>query len=316
MVGRRRILTLGAMGLAAAVAGACSVTGESGGSEQRPAAPRTTSRATTPTGAGTVPPVTPPGPDEGLDPRPPDPDAPTPGDVAASHAGRQPQQWGVDVSGVHRWLVDPGTPGAPTLALTFDACGGPGGSGVDQVLLDFLVAESIPATLFLNQRWILANRGLTEQLVASELFEVGNHGSRHLPLSVTGQAAYGIGGTRDARDAASEVWENHELLTGLMGEPPRWFRSGTAHYDEVATDIAVELGERPVGFTTNGDAGATAPASVVAAEVTAAPAGGIVLAHMNHPQSGTAAGVAQAIASLRDGGWRLVTLTGGGGTRA
>lgn len=301
------MLALGAMGLAAAVAGACSVASETGGS-----AASTATLPTSPPGAGVVPTA----PTGDPDPLPTEAVVASPEDVAASHAERQPRQWGVDVSGVHMWLADPGTPGAPTLALTFDACGGPGGSGVNKALLDVLMAEEVPATLFLNQRWIMANRGLTEQLVASELFEVGNHGSRHLPLSVTGQSAYGIGGTVDARDAADEVWANHELLTELMGKPPRWFRSGTAHYDEVATSIAVELGERPVGFTTNGDAGATAPASVVAAEVTAAPAGGIVLAHMNHPQSGTAAGFAQAVATLRAAGWRLVTLTGGGGTRA
>jgi peptidoglycan/xylan/chitin deacetylase (PgdA/CDA1 family) len=217
---------------------------------------------------------------------------------------------------VHNWLVDAGSTVSPTLALTFDACGGPGGSGVDRALLDLLEGEGIAATLFLNQRWIEANRTLADRLVASSLFEIGNHGSRHLPLSVSGRSAYGIDGTVDAPDAVEEVWANHQLLTSMVGKPPRWFRSGTAHYDEVATSIAVELGEQPVGFTTNGDLGATASAAQVATELRSAPPGGIVLAHMNQPAGGTAAGLAAALPDLRAAGVRLVTLSDGGGTRA
>jgi peptidoglycan/xylan/chitin deacetylase (PgdA/CDA1 family) len=239
-----------------------------------------------------------------------------PAAVARTHAGQVPYQWGVAVTGVDTQLVDPGSPAGPTLALTFDACGGPGGSAVDQALLGILEAEAVPATLFLNERWIQANRSLTERLMASPHLEFGNHGSRHLPLSVTGRSAYGIAGTVDASDAVEEVWSNHEVLTGLLGAPPRWFRSGTAHYDEVAASIAVELGERPVGFTTNGDYGATATPAQVTTELLGAPAGGIVLAHMNQPAGGTAAGLAAALPALRQAGVRLVTLSGGGGTRA
>jgi peptidoglycan/xylan/chitin deacetylase (PgdA/CDA1 family) len=241
--------------------------------------------------------------------------APDPAAVAAANSGRVPTQWGLAVDGVHTQLVDSGSALEPTLALTFDACGGPGGSGVDRALLDVLGAEGVPATLFLNRRWIEANPVVVQELVSSPLFEIGNHGTRHLPLSVNGREAYGITGTADADEAAEEVWVNHGVLTDLLGRPPVWFRSGTAHYDEVATAIAQQLGEQPVGFTTNGDFGATASAQQVVGELTAAPAGGIVLAHMNQPASATSAGIATAVAQLRSRGVRFVTLSGGGGTR-
>ena len=239
-----------------------------------------------------------------------------PSEVAQANAGRTPMQWGMSVPGVHTRLADAGLPEAPTLALTFDACGGPGGSGVDDALLALLEREQIPATLFLNQRWIEANRALAERLAATPLFEIGNHGSRHVPLSVTGRSAYGIAGTVNASEAAIEVWTNHELLTELLGRPPRWFRSGTAHYDEVAASIAVQLGEQPVGFTTNGDAGATASAASVNAALVGTAAGGIVLAHMNRPKGRTAVGLAAALPRLRARGTRFVTLSQGGGTAA
>jgi peptidoglycan/xylan/chitin deacetylase (PgdA/CDA1 family) len=239
-----------------------------------------------------------------------------PSAVAAANGGRRPLQWGVDVTGVHTQLADGGSLAAPTLALTFDACGGPGGSGVDRDLLEVLSAAGVPATLFLNLRWIEANRPVAERLGSDPLFELANHGSRHLPLSVQGQSAYGIVGTGSASEAADEVWANHEVLTALTGSPPRWFRSGTAHYDEVAADIAVQLGEQPVGFTTNGDFGATASSAQVTTQVVSAPPGGIVIAHMNQPGSGTARGVAAALARLQATGTRFVTVSGGGGTTA
>lgn len=236
--------------------------------------------------------------------------------VAAAHRGLVPSEWGLDVSGVHSRLADAGAPGAPTLALTLDGCGGPGGDAADVALLDALLTRGVPATVFVNLRWVEANRRLVDELAADPLVELANHGTRHLPLSVTGRSAYGIAGTVDVDDAVAEVWEAHEALTGLAGAPPRWFRSGTAHYDEVGASIALGLGERPVGFTTNGDAGATAPASVVEAEMLAAPPGGIVIAHCNRPGSGTAPGVAAAVDRLLASGTRFVTLSGGGGTAA
>lgn len=304
-VSRRRVLWLGAAGTAAAVLAGCGQ-------------PRNASGPPPPVG-DTLPPdaaLAVPEPHGGAGPSvtaavpPPDPQT-----VTDANVGRLPVEWGVDVTGVHRQLVDAGTQFNPTLALTFDACGGPAGSEVDTALVDLLEAEQVPATVFLNQRWIETHRGLTDRLAESPLFEIGNHGSRHLPLSVTGRSAYGIAGTTDAADAAAEVWSNHELLTSVLGFPPKWFRSGTAHYDDVAASIAIELGAQPVGFTTNGDYGATASPAAVAAELVAAPAGGIVLAHMNQPAGGTAAGVAQALSQLRSAGVRLVTLSDGGGTR-
>lgn len=184
------------------------------------------------------------------------------------------------------------------IALTFDACGGRHGSGFDERLISGLVDRGVPATLFVNLRWIEANPDITADLLAEPLFELGNHGTRHVPLSVTGREAYGIAGSANAREAVSEVWECHERLAELVGTPPRFFRSGTAHYDDVGVAIARALGETPIGFSTNGDAGATFPAATVRSEVRATKAGGIVIAHFNQPDSGTAKGMLAAVDDL------------------
>ncbi|MGQ4600284.1 polysaccharide deacetylase family protein [Nocardia sp. R6R-6] len=232
------------------------------------------------------------------------PAAVTPSAVAARHAGTLPLRWGVEMPGITSTF--PAT--NKQLALTFDACGGPGNNDIDEALLNFLIAEQIPATLFLNKRWIDANRSRAAQLAMSPLFELANHGVAHKPLSVDGRQAYGIAGTGSAQEAADEVWANHELLTSLTGTPPRFFRAGTAHYDDVAVAIVHELGETPVGFSINADFGATASAAKVQSAMNAAAPGAISLAHMHRPQSGTAAGMIAALPKIRAMGLSFVHL--------
>ena len=69
------------------------------------------------------------------------------------------------------------------MCLTLDACGGPGGSGVDIDLVDMLISRQVPFTAFLNSRWVEANPDLTDRLAACPTVEIANHGTSHLPLS-------------------------------------------------------------------------------------------------------------------------------------
>jgi peptidoglycan/xylan/chitin deacetylase (PgdA/CDA1 family) len=225
-----------------------------------------------------------------------------PGAVAAGDADRQPTQWGMSLPGIMTTF----NPSGRQLALTFDACD----RACDDSLLNTLERNAVPALLFVCSKWIDANPGRTEQLAANPLFAIGNHGTRHIPLSVTGRSAYGIAGTKSASEAVDEVWTNQTRLTALTGQPPIYFRAGTAHYDEVAVQIVHDLGLTPVGFSVNADNGATSAAAAVGSAITRAAPGSIVLAHMNHPGSGTAAGVSAAIPALQGAGWQFVPLDG------
>jgi len=226
-------------------------------------------------------------------------------EVVARYGNLSPDYWGFGAPGVLRQAPAAGR----VIALTFDACGGPGGSGYDQALIDFLRQREVPATLFLNSRWIDENPAAFRLLAAEPLFELANHGTRHLPLSVTGRSAYGIPGTRSAGEVYDEVAGNHVKLTRLLGKAPRFFRSGTAYYDDVAARIVNDMGERPVTFDVNGDGGATFTPAQVNTTVTAAEPGSLVIGHMNHPEGGTAQGIAAAVPALLARGYRFVRLS-------
>ncbi|HML80110.1 polysaccharide deacetylase family protein [Geobacter sulfurreducens] len=229
--------------------------------------------------------------------------------VVERFAGRTPTQWGERVAGVITHL----RPGTNGVALTLDACGTARGKGIDSRLIAFLEREGIPATLFVTGRWIEANPGEFRRLAANPLFEIANHGDRHRPASVAGRSAYGIAGTADVAALIDEIELNARRIQDVTGRRPRFFRSGTAYYDEVAVEVAGVLGHRVAGFSVLGDAGATFSAEQVRRALLAATPGDVVILHMNHPESGTAAGVETAIPMLRARGLRFVTLSEGMG---
>jgi peptidoglycan/xylan/chitin deacetylase (PgdA/CDA1 family) len=226
-------------------------------------------------------------------------------EVVARYGQLRPDYWGFGGPGVVRDLHTT----RRVIALTFDACGGPGGSEYDAALIEFLRQREVPATLFLNSRWIDENPAVFRRLRGEPLFELANHGTRHLPLSVTGRSAYGIGGTRDAGEVYDEVATNQVKLTRLLGTPPRYFRAGTAYSDDVAAQIVTAMTVSLVTFSVNGDGGATFTPGEVRSTVAAAPAGSIVLGHMNHPSGGTAQGIAAAVPQLAASGYRFVRLS-------
>ncbi len=226
-------------------------------------------------------------------------------EVVARYGHVRPHTWGFGGPGVVRELPT----SRRVIALTFDACGGPGGSGYDQALIGFLRRREVPATLFLNSRWIDANPDVFDQLAAVPLFEIANHGTRHLPLSVTGRSAYGIPGTRNAGEVYDEVATNQAKLKRLLGVPPRFFRAGTAYCNDVAARIVTATGNRLVSFSVNGDGGATFTPGQVRSTVSATPGGSVVICHMNHPESGTALGIAVSVPYLLARGYRFVRLS-------
>ncbi|MFA4966703.1 MAG: polysaccharide deacetylase family protein [Candidatus Margulisiibacteriota bacterium] len=218
----------------------------------------------------------------------------------------RPKLWGLDIPGIKTRL----NTGDKVIALTFDACGGKGGSGYDKKLIRFLKKEKVPATLFINARWIDANLKTFMGLAANPLFEIENHGLRHKPLSVSGKSAYGIKGTQSSAEVFDEVDGGGKKILNLTGRKPKYFRSGTAHYDEIALRILKDMGYQAIGFAVNGDLGATASAEGVKANLLSAKPGSIVIMHMNHPEGYTAEGVIKAIPLLKKKGYRFVKLAG------
>lgn len=221
-------------------------------------------------------------------------------------AADEPTQWGENVTGVTTTFQSD----KKEIALTFDACGGSfRSSQYDEQLIAYLTENRIPATLFINARWIKSNPEIFKALSTNPLFEIANHGTAHRPLSVNGKSIYNIAGTSSPEEVEREINGNGDLIEKLTGKRPRFFRSGTAYYDEQAVAIARQSGVEIGGFSVLGDAGATFSAEKVAYQITNAKSGDIILLHMNHPESGTREGVKEAVEKLKAQGFNFVRLS-------
>ena len=215
----------------------------------------------------------------------------------------EPTDWGENIDGV---ITEIDTDDK-IVALTFDACDGSPDS-FDQELIDFLIEVEVKATLFIGGQWIKENEDDFLKLANNPLFEIANHGYEHKPLSVTGEAAYNIPGTANIEEAFDEVYKNQVLIHELTGETPKYFRSGTAYYDDVAVAMIHELGLKAVNYNVLGDAGGTFNQQQIINSFGTAQAGSIFLFHMNKPNSEIASGVKMGIKQLKEAGYRFVQL--------
>lgn len=224
--------------------------------------------------------------------------------IIKTYENVEPKEWGEHLNGVVSHIDDKNK----EIALTLDACGGEHGSRYDKELIDFLVKENIPATLFINYRWIEANKDIFMNLSENNNFEIENHGYSHKPLSVNKKSVYNIEGTSNVEDVINEIKLNNDAIYKLTGKKPKYFRSGTAYYDEVAIKIADELGYKIAGFSINGDGGATFSKEEVINEVSKAKAGDIIISHFNQPNGNTYEGLKEALIILREKGYKFVKL--------
>lgn len=225
--------------------------------------------------------------------------------IISSVAQKTPREWGERVTGVKTRLDT----GQKVIALTFDACGGPGGNGYDAKLIDYLRSEKIPATLFISGKWIEANPRIFRELTKEPLFEIENHGLNHKPCSANGRSAYGIAGTRGVDEIFDEIEQNATKIQTLTGRKPKYYRPAAAHSDEICVEIANALGYEVVNFSVRGDAGATYTRTQVEEALLNARPSSVILLHMNHPEGETAEGSIEAIPELRKQGFGFVRLS-------
>ncbi|MDP4269870.1 MAG: polysaccharide deacetylase family protein [Bacteroidota bacterium] len=217
-----------------------------------------------------------------------------------------PGHWGEFVKGVDEDLVTRNK----IVAFTFDACGGPHGSGYDQALIELLRREKVPATLFVTGKWIDKNLKSFLQLSRDTLFEIENHGFNHQPCSIDGESAYGIKGTPDVPDAFDEIEANEIKINILTGRRPLFYRSATAFIDEAGVRIAQRLGVTVVSFDVlSGDAVPGTPAHEIEKNVLeGVRPGAIIIMHFNRPEWNSCEALEKIIPALRMWGYTFARL--------
>ena len=191
------------------------------------------------------------------------------------------------------------------VALTLDACSG----DIDHRILDVLVQEKIPATLFVTARWLRRNQAAIEVLKAHpDLFAIENHGAEHVPAITELKTMYDIptAGTPAAIEA--EVKGGADKITEIFGTQPQWYRDATARYSTDAVRQIEGMGYKIAGYSLNGDRGASLPAATVAKRIAYAKDGDVIISHINQPKRASGAGVAEGIIALKKKGVQFQLL--------
>lgn len=192
------------------------------------------------------------------------------------------------------------------IALTLDACSGK----FDEDLIAFLIRNRIPATIFATKKWLDRNpRGVAVLEAHLDLFDIEDHGESHIPAVIgAGRKVYGIPGEPDMIHLRREVLEGARAIEESTGVPPHWYRGATGEYDQAAADEIRRMGYKIAGFSVNADAGATLSREEVRRRLKNVKGGDVIIAHMNKPASGTAAGMSDGLLELLRRGLVLVRL--------
>lgn len=206
---------------------------------------------------------------------------------------------------IHDQLVAQAAPGK-RIALTLDACSGQYDAG----LINFLIQNRIPATLFATKKWLDRNSPAIAVIKAHlDLFDVEDHGEKHIPAVIgAGRKVYGIPGEPDVIHLRREVQEGARAVEEATGVAPHWYRDATAEYDTQAIKEIDKLGYKIAGFSVNADDGATSQKDAIEKRLEHVKAGDVIIAHMNKPASDSAEGLAVGLGYLLKAGFVFVRL--------
>lgn len=194
---------------------------------------------------------------------------------------------------------------SPHVALTLDACTGE----ADQRILSALVEQKIPATVFVTARWLKRNPQSIALFKANPaLFEIENHGARHVPTIDVPMAIYGLKVAGSPQAVIEEVKGGEEAIVAGFGNEPKWFRGAGAVYTKSSMAEIEALNQKIAGYSIAGDGGATYSAKRTAETISAAHDGDVILAHVNQPKKPAGAGVVEGIVKLQSKGFVFVKL--------
>ena len=195
-------------------------------------------------------------------------------------------------------LFDAGATGCDRVALIFNVGIG---DETSRAILDTLVAERVPATMFLMGWWAKANPDLAREM-ATRGFVLGTHGhDRAEPVD------------RSDSDQVQDLRASAAAIAAAAGVAPGpWFTPYAAAMDARVRGIVAAEGYLPVGWRVAGaDYGPDATAAGVYNRIVPNVSdGSIVELHLDGPATAVSTAVALpwVVADLRAQGYRFVTI--------
>jgi len=196
-------------------------------------------------------------------------------------------------------IIEHGRRNSHKIAITFDACPTTLPDEYDDKVIDVLLREKTPATLFLSGRWVEKNQEQSKFLAAQPQFEIGNHAYWHPHLL-----------EKDDERILRELKRTQTIIKKTTGKTPRYFRPPFGEVDERVAAIAQGAGLSTIQYDiASGDPDAgLSPQKIIRGVLSDAKGGSIIVFHMNRKGVHTAEVLPDIIDGLRKKGFTLVTV--------
>jgi peptidoglycan-N-acetylglucosamine deacetylase len=196
-------------------------------------------------------------------------------------------------------IIEHGPRGSNKVALTFDACPTGREDEYDERVVNVLVKEKVPATLFMSGRWVEKNKVVAKALAANPQFEIANHAFWHPHML-----------EKDDERILRELRRTQEIIRKVTGKRPKYFRPPFGEADDRLAKLAAQTGLVTVQYdiaSGDPDPGLSAK-RIVRGVVDEVRGGSIVVFHMNENGQRTAEVLPEVIKQLREKGLELVTV--------
>lgn len=185
------------------------------------------------------------------------------------------------------------------IALTFDACPTGQPDEYDEKVVEVLLREKTPATLFMSGRWVEKNPEKAKYLAAQPQFEIANHAYWHPHML-----------EKDDARILRELKRTQTIIKKVTNKTPRYFRPPYGEVDERLAGLAKSAGLVTIQYDiASGDPDpGLSPQRIVRGVLRNAQGGSIVVFHMNRKGVHTAEVLPEVIKGLREKGFTLVTV--------
>ncbi len=196
-------------------------------------------------------------------------------------------------------IIEHGPRDAKKIALTFDACPTGRPEEYDEKVIEILLRENVPATLFISGRWVEKNTEKTRFLASQPGFEIAAHSYFHPHMMEK----------PDDRDIR-EFSRTQTVIRKVTGKTPRYFRPPYGEVDARVARLAARVGLITIQYDiASGDPDPNLSSrAIVRGVLTQAKGGSIVVFHMNKNGVHTAEALPEIIEGLRKKGFALVTV--------
>ncbi|MCX7770709.1 MAG: polysaccharide deacetylase family protein [Proteobacteria bacterium] len=185
------------------------------------------------------------------------------------------------------------------VALTFDACETKTPSYFDKEVLEFVIREEIPVTIFLSGKFIERNTKDVKEVAKYEFIEIENHSYSHHDFTKLSDS-----------DAKEDILKNERLIESVVGKKPVYFRFPYGYYNQTKLKILEDLGYKVVHWTfPSGDPDKTITKEMLIENtLRKVKPGSILIFHINGRGWKTKEALPEIVTKLREWGYSFVLL--------